>query len=453
MTVSFHNVRFPTDVSYGSSGGPVFKTQVFTSDRGYEKRNIEWCQPLMKFNVAYGIRTDEQMIDVLEFFNARQGRANGFRYKNWGNYSIVNTPFATGDGISNRLAIWKFYGFQGVRTYKRLRKIVPGSVIGVGIGGVGNLVEGVDYSINYDEGEIALNTAPGYGVPVYCANLEFDEAVTFEDDNIQSVIDQFNSQSLNSLNLMTIRGPFTSGSVFQPDADNMDPDPLFEKTYLILNFDDITDTDTTVDQSNLGMPIVFNGTASLDATTYKNGNGSLSFGDGSVTTTGGPFDFSPGQPFSIEVFAQQPDTSSNNQEQIIGKWDESTDNRCWVLRYMPATRELQFVTSTDGVDENILITFPWTTGTVGDFDYLTIDRLTNNWYVMRINGEVVGQIQYTGSTHNSSSALLSMGRIVNPTAGQGTYGGRVDAVRITVGQARNTTFGTVPIPGPYSVSS
>ena len=271
MALGFHNVRFPTDVSYGSAGGPRFKTHVFTALRGFEKRNIEWCQPIMEFNAAYGIKTDQQMLNVLNFYNARQGRAFGFRYKNWANYNIVNQPFATGDGVSTRLPIWKFFGFQGARTYKRLRKIVPGSVTGVGIRAVGNMVEGVDYSINYDEGEIALNQAPGYAVPVFCANLEFDEAVRFDEDNIQAVIDGFNNQSLNQLSLVSIRGPFSSGSVFAPTQTNTTVDEFFDKTYLVLNFDDIANLTATVDQSNLAMPITFDGTATLTTSAFRNG--------------------------------------------------------------------------------------------------------------------------------------------------------------------------------------
>ena len=40
--MAFHEVLFPPNISYGSQGGPKFKTTVFTADSGYEQRNIDW---------------------------------------------------------------------------------------------------------------------------------------------------------------------------------------------------------------------------------------------------------------------------------------------------------------------------------------------------------------------------------------------------------------------------
>ncbi len=36
--MSFHDVRFPTDISYGSSGGPGFSTAIIEVDSGAEER-------------------------------------------------------------------------------------------------------------------------------------------------------------------------------------------------------------------------------------------------------------------------------------------------------------------------------------------------------------------------------------------------------------------------------
>lgn len=454
MALGFHNVQFPTDVSFGSQGGPEFKTQVFTSHRGFEKRNVEWCQPLMRFNVAYGIKTDVQMMKVLEFFNARQGKAYAFRYKHWGNFQIINKPIATGDGFSQRLPLWKFYGFQGSRQYKRLRKIVKGSVTGVGIGAVGALVEGVDYSINYDEGEIALNQAPGYAVPVYAATLEFDEPVRFDTDSVQNVIDQYNNNALNSLELVTVRAPFTTGAVFAPNQPNTNGDPFFDKVRLLLNFDDIADPTTTVDNSDLSMPVTLTAPASLVTTAFKSGSGSLSLGDtGQLAMPSSPFNLSPLQPFTLEVFAQQPDDGlSADTQQIIGKWNAATNDRCWELRYKRVTRELQFVVSSDGIDERVILTFPWTTGSIGDFDYITVDRLPNNWYVMRVKGEVVSSRQDAGAVFNDNNALLTVGLPFGPAAGVGVYAGLIDSIRFTLGRTRHNDFNSITEPGPYSVS-
>lgn len=447
--IGFHNVRFPEDVSWGSSGGPRFKTQVYESFRGFEKRNIDWAQPMMEFDVQYGIKTDVQMLRVLEFFNARQGRAHGFRFKHWPNYRIQNGPIATGDGVSTRLPLWKFYGFQGARMYKRLRKIVPGSVVNVGVGAVGGLTEGVDFNIDYDAGEIALNFAPGYGFPVYAENLEFDEPVRFDTDSLQAIIDGFNNQSLSSLPLVGIKSGFTTGSVFAPNADADGQDDFFESVRAVLNFDDIADTSTTIDQSELALPVVLNGDASLDATTFKHGMGSLTPGDtGYLSMTGDPFS-ARGQPFTIEAFLQQPTVGAAVQP-IMGKWNEVAGQKCWTLRFLQATRQLQFVLTEDGSTENIILNYPWTTAQTGLFDYITVDRLPSGWYVLRINGVVQQSAKFGGLIYDTS-VPFHVGGYPTLGGGQSSYQAQMDAIRVTMGRTRHAGFETIDIPAPYPV--
>lgn len=447
--LGFHNVRFPEDVSWGSAGGPQFKTQVYESMNGFEKRNIDWSQPMMKFDVKYGIKTDVQMLRVFEFFNARQGRAYGFRYKNWGNYRIQQAPIATGDGYSTRLPLWKFYGFQGSRMYKRLRKIVEGTVTGVGVGAPGTMVEGVDYNIDYDTAEIALNYAPGYGIPVYATNLEFDEPVRFDIDSIQSVLDGFNNQSLSSLDLVGVKGVFQEGSIFAPQQDSDANDDFFDSVRLILNFDDIGTLTTTVDQSELAVPVTLNNDATLVSTDHKHGEGSFSGGTtGYASMSGLPYSIAD-VPFTLEVFLQQPPTGAVSQT-ILGKWDSVGTNKCWTLRFIQATKQLQFVVTEDGVTEQILLNYPWTTAQDGEFDYITVDRLASGVYVLRINGQVKQSFKFTSTVFDSSTPLVVAGQ-ATPDANEGTYQALIDSVRLTIGRNRNRDFETITIPDPYPV--
>jgi len=447
--IGFHNVRFPEDVSWGSSGGPQFKTQIFETYRGFEKRNIDWAQPIMKFDVKYGIKNDTQMLRVLEFFNARQGRAYGFRYKHWGNYRIRNGPIATGDGYSTRLPMWKFYGFHGARMYKRLRKIVQGSVMDVGVGAVGGMTEGVDYNIDYDTGEIALNTAPGHGIPIYAANLEFDEPVRFDTDSLQAIIDGFNNNSLADLPLIGVKAGFTAGSLFSPDESTDGQDDFFDSTRLVLNFDDITDVNTTIDQSELNLPVTLNSGAVLNPNNFRHGMGCLNPGStGYVSVSGEPFNIR-GQPFTLEMFVQQP-LAGPAVQPLVGKWNEVAGEKCWTLRFLQATRQLQFVVTEDGNTETILLNYPWTTAQEGVYDYITIDRLTSGWYVLRINGLVQQSVKFTGLVHDTS---IPFHVASYPTlgSGQGAYQAFIDSMRITVGRVRHNNFNTIKIPAAYPV--
>jgi uncharacterized protein (TIGR02217 family) len=447
--IGFHNVRFPEEVSWGSSGGPVYKTQIFETFRGFEKRNIDWCQPQMRFNVAFGVKKDTQMMELLNFFNARQGRAYGFRYKNWGNYRIQSAPIATGDGFSTRLPMWKFYGFASARSYKRLRKIVPGSVSDVGLLGPGSLVEGVDFSIDYEAGEIALNEAPGYGTPVY-GNLEFDEPVRFDIDNIQTIIDQYNNNSLGNLPLIGVKSGFTGGSIFAPIQDATGSDDFYDNTRLILNFDDIATPTTTFDQSELGLPVTIAGTGLINSTSFRHGQGSFSTGaTGYAEVTGIPMGVS-GLPFTLEVFAQQSQAGAASQP-LLSKWEASGTNRCYTIRYIRATRQLQFAVSLDGgSSETIILNFPWTTAVPNKFDYITVDRLPSGWFVLRINGKPMQTVRNTGTIHDAN-VPFNVGSLASPLAGEGPYQGLIDSVRVTIGRNRNPAFDIVDIPTPYPV--
>jgi len=39
IPMSFHEVRFPTDLSFGSVGGPERRTDIVTLTSGFEERN------------------------------------------------------------------------------------------------------------------------------------------------------------------------------------------------------------------------------------------------------------------------------------------------------------------------------------------------------------------------------------------------------------------------------
>ena len=444
---AFHEVRFPEDVSWGSSGGPRFKTHVFETHKGYEYRNCEWQQPMMEFNVAYGIRTDSQILRVINFFNARQGRLHGFRYKNWGNYRIVGRPIATGDGFSTRLPLYKFYGPQAAKFYKRIRKIVAGSVSDVFVGGT-PLVEGIDFNIDYNAGEIALNNAPGFGVPVY-GTLEFDEPVRFEEDSIQNVIDAYNSNSFNSLVLTGIRGTFSEGSVFEPQiaGDNIDPHVAFTKT--ILNFDWTGTPTATQDSSAAGLPVTLIGGAEVTNTAFATGSGALDTkGTGHAQVSGATINASVA-PFTMEIYTRLPSEGADLQY-IIAKADEATDDRCFALRYQVLTGVLQFCMSLDGTAWKVVCQTTYRPSAPTDFVFISVDRTSAGWFTLRAQGIVLSRVRDTSSFHDAAVPVTFGGK---PPfiAGEGNLNAIVDAARITVGRSRYSDSGEITPPASYGV--
>ena len=84
--MAFHEVRFPDNISRGARGGPERRTQIVELASGDEERNASWANSRRRYDVAYGIRRADDLAAVVAFFEARNGRLYGFRYKE---YTVV----------------------------------------------------------------------------------------------------------------------------------------------------------------------------------------------------------------------------------------------------------------------------------------------------------------------------------------------------------------------------
>ena len=78
--------RFPDNISRGARGGPERRTQIVELASGDEERNASWANSRRRYDVAYGIRRADDLAAVVAFFEARNGRLHGFRYKDWADY-------------------------------------------------------------------------------------------------------------------------------------------------------------------------------------------------------------------------------------------------------------------------------------------------------------------------------------------------------------------------------
>ena len=108
-------VVFPTQISYGSKGGPGWKTEIVDLATGYERRNGLWANQRAKYDAKYGVRSAADLSAVRSFFNARRGRLRGFRYLDWldggsrGPVSLgwgaTDQAIGTGDGTTSEFTI------------------------------------------------------------------------------------------------------------------------------------------------------------------------------------------------------------------------------------------------------------------------------------------------------------------------------------------------------------
>ena len=60
--MSFHEVRFPTEISRGAEGGPERRTDIVVLGSGYEERNSRGADSRRSYNAGYGVKSvDDQL--------------------------------------------------------------------------------------------------------------------------------------------------------------------------------------------------------------------------------------------------------------------------------------------------------------------------------------------------------------------------------------------------------
>jgi uncharacterized protein (TIGR02217 family) len=207
--MAFHEVRFPDNISRGARGGPERRTQIVELASGDEERNASWANSRRRYDVAYGIRRADDLAAVVAFFEARNGRLHGFRYKDWGDYksslpsqaiTATDQQIGTGTGSLQTFQLAKRYT-SGAQTWVRtITKPVAGT-IRVALG----MVEQMSgWTVDTTTGLITFTTAPANGVIVR-AGFEFDVPVRFDSDTLDVTLDFERLGSITSIPLLEIR--------------------------------------------------------------------------------------------------------------------------------------------------------------------------------------------------------------------------------------------------------
>ncbi|WP_397544464.1 phage distal tail protein, Rcc01695 family [Roseovarius salis] len=207
--MAFHDVRFPDDISRGARGGPERRTQIVELASGDEERNASWADSRRRYDVAYGIRRADDLAAVVAFFEARNGRLYGFRFKDWADYKSCtpsaapaanDQPLGTGDGSTTAFQLVKGYA-SGAQVWTRaITKPVAGSVR-VALDGA---EQASGWSLDPATGIVTFDAAPGAGVTI-TAGFEFDVPVRFDSDALDVTLDIERLGSITSIPLVEIR--------------------------------------------------------------------------------------------------------------------------------------------------------------------------------------------------------------------------------------------------------
>lgn len=205
----FDEIQFPTDIAYGSSGGPNRRTEIVVLDSGFEQRNTPWSQSRRRFDVSYGIKSFDQLHAVIVFWEARGGALTGFRYKDFSDFKSVaplqaisdtDQVIGTGDTVETDFQLVKKY-VSGPSTYTRdIKKPVAGTTII----SLNDVSQPSGWSVNTITGVVTFSSPPAGGVVVK-AGYEFDVPSRFEDTQLTVSLDTFQQGSLDPINIVEVR--------------------------------------------------------------------------------------------------------------------------------------------------------------------------------------------------------------------------------------------------------
>jgi uncharacterized protein (TIGR02217 family) len=209
--MAFHEVRFPANLSFGSAGGPERRTEIVTLTNGFEERNTPWEHSRRRYDAGLGLRSLDDLGDVIAFFEARRGQLHGFRWKDWADYrsaapsraiSAQDQVIGQGDGVKRTFQLSKTY-VSGEGTYQRpITKPVAGTVL-IAVGGLLR-TEVTQWTLNSATGVVTLTTAPAVGTAV-TAGFEFDVPVRFDTDRIQTSVEAFQAGEVPSVPVVELR--------------------------------------------------------------------------------------------------------------------------------------------------------------------------------------------------------------------------------------------------------
>ena len=184
--MAFHDVQFPPVIAQGAQVIRTFSTSVTISSGGQEQRNGNWSRPRLAWNVGTGLQRRADTDTLVAFFEARLGRLNAFRFKDWSDFTVTRQQIGTTDGSDATWQIVKAYTSGSTTVYRNITRPVSGTVQ--------CWVDGVERTLGAGASEFQVDLATGIitlgstlaalSAKLIEAACEFDVPARFDSDQI-----------------------------------------------------------------------------------------------------------------------------------------------------------------------------------------------------------------------------------------------------------------------------
>jgi uncharacterized protein (TIGR02217 family) len=209
--MAFHEVRFPTSLSFGALGGPQRRTDVVTLANGFEERNTPWAHSRRVYDAGVGMRSIDDLQAVMGFFEARMGQMHAFRWKDWADFKTSkakadpvfdDVTIGFGDGVTSVFQLIKPYR-SGEQTYGRPIKKPVVDTVRIGVE-QDELEVGVDFEVDFTTGLVTFAHPPDPEMEIY-AGFEFDVPVRFDTDRILASVASFDAGQVPDVPVIEVR--------------------------------------------------------------------------------------------------------------------------------------------------------------------------------------------------------------------------------------------------------
>ncbi|MEP3654651.1 MAG: DUF2460 domain-containing protein [Litorimonas sp.] len=194
--IDFHDVRFPLHLAFGTRGGPARTVDIVQLANGTEVRNAKGQHSRRQYNAVAGLKSREQAIELLNFYESRFGPLYGFRFHDPLDFE-ADGVLGVGDGERTEFALIKQYGTFPHMYNRRITKPVSGTV-NVTVAG-----EERPVSVDHQKGVIQFQSAPNAGEAI-SSKFEFDVPVRFESQSLDIGLDDFGSTQIQDIPLIEI---------------------------------------------------------------------------------------------------------------------------------------------------------------------------------------------------------------------------------------------------------
>lgn len=173
--MAFVEQRLLDNVAYGFRGGPTFHTLSRKLRNGGRVAEAVRSRPLYRFMAPYqNIEKDHHKL-VIAAFNACQGMAHSFRFKDHSDYEAAGEFVAIATGAPQTVQLKKYYGFGPLVTERAIKKLVAGTL------SLSAATPPTGVSFNVNTGQVTFTGTLGQTVTW---SGEFDVPVYFGSDEM-----------------------------------------------------------------------------------------------------------------------------------------------------------------------------------------------------------------------------------------------------------------------------